>query len=460
MISSHFVVTEDYIIMKFWKSVFTDKKDNRTALILFVIFSLLYILLNIPYLTYMEEYKDILLPRSPFNDAPFTLNLFNFDPSFYYAPQSSFIHPLLNFVATPLKALANATIGNALFVGVQSMTNALCVVILYYYLRRNQCCNWLSISTAAFFGASSYSIFTALIPDSYPYAVFGILLTVLYAQYCRQNNRFALIPVALLLVLNFGITITNVATAAGVLFFCSLGQGKQFIVKWVKVAGIFAVMVALLTVFQHVLFSGNTWVSSWQHNIEAGGMSYVSPFSFKHHWKAVYSMIESPIITPNLVLMSDSIMAFVTNLAYPFPWYGHLVGAVVIILSLLAIGKGYRSAEVWSLNVYPLFAILLHLVVGFGLRTFEYDMYLYAGHYLFALFLLMAWFIHSLRGQARRVLTGIVAACAVITLLSNIMGHMKALDTVKQTYAQIQSAVMYDQTLSPRHNIIAKDERS
>ncbi|EPY05218.1 hypothetical protein PAALTS15_21133 [Paenibacillus alvei TS-15] len=69
-----------------------------------------------------------------------------------------------------------------------------------------------------------------------------------------------------------------------------------------------------------------------------------------------------------------------------------------------------------------------------------------------------AWFIHSLRGQARRVLTSIVAACAVITLLSNIMGLVKALDTVKQTYdAQIQSAFMHDQTTSPRHNIIAKD---
>ncbi|SYX84320.1 protein of unknown function [Paenibacillus alvei] len=74
-----------------------------------------------------------------------------------------------------------------------------------------------------------YSIFTALIPNSYTYAV---LLTVLYAQYCRQNNRFELIPVALLLVLNFGITFTNVAIAAGMLFFCSLGQGKQFLHHW------------------------------------------------------------------------------------------------------------------------------------------------------------------------------------------------------------------------------------
>ncbi|EPY13163.1 hypothetical protein PAAL66ix_08941 [Paenibacillus alvei A6-6i-x] len=46
----------------------------------------------------------------------------------------------------------------------------------------------------------------------------------------------------------------------------------------------------------------------------------------------------------------------------------------------------------------------------------------------------------------------------VITLLSNIMGLVKALDTVKQTYdAQIQSAFMHDQTTSPRQNIIAKD---
>ncbi|WP_019422342.1 DUF6080 domain-containing protein [Paenibacillus sp. OSY-SE] len=426
--------------MGFWRSVFSVKRDNRKALLLLLFFFIFYIAMNIPFLTYMEQNKAVLNQLSPFYGAPFTLNLFNFDPSLYYAPQSSVIHPLLNYLSTPLKQLAGLTFGNALFLGIQSMVNALGVVIMYYYLRKNNCGNVLALGTAAFYGASSYNIFTTLIPDSYPYAIFVILLTVLYCQYCRLNDRLDTLPAALLLFLNFGITVTNVVTAAGALFFSTLGKGKQLLSKWIRIAIVSLLLVALSTMLQFFIFSGNSWITTWQQNIKAGGFSYVAPFSLQHHWKAIYTMIESPIVTPNLVMISDSIMAFVTNMSDPFPLYGHLIGAVIIGLTLLALVRGYASKEVRSLAVFPLFALLLHIVIGFGLGAFEYDMYLYAGHYLFAFFLLSAWFVHSLRGKARSILTGVIVICALITFTSNIVGHMKALDSVKQIYHEAVSS--------------------
>ena len=426
--------------MGFWRSVFSVKRDNRKALLLLLFFFIFYIAMNIPFLTYMEQNKAVLNQLSPFYGAPFTLNLFNFDPSLYYAPQSSVIHPLLNYLSTPLKQLAGLTFGNALFLGIQSMVNALGVVIMYYYLRKNNCGNVLALGTAAFYGASSYNIFTALIPDSYPYAIFVILLTVLYCQYCRLNDRLDTLPAALLLFLNFGITVTNVVTTAGALFFSTLGKGKQLLSKWIRIAIVSLLLVALFTMLQFFVFPGNSWITTWQQNIQAGGFSYVAPFSLQHHWKAIYTMIESPIVTPNLVMISDSIMAFVTNMSDPFPLYGHLIGTVIIGLTLLALVRGYASKEVRSLAVFPLFALLLHIVIGFGLGAFEYDMYLYAGHYLFAFFLLSAWFVHSLRGKARSILTGVIVICALITFTSNIVGHMKALDSVKQIYHEAESS--------------------
>ncbi|MBN3525299.1 DUF6080 domain-containing protein [Paenibacillus apiarius] len=424
--------------MGFWKSVFSERQDNRKALLLLLFFFIFYITVNIPFLTYMEQNKAVLNPLSPFYGAPFTLNLFNFDPSLYYAPQSSVIHPLLNYLSTPLKQLAALTFGNALFLGIQSLINAAGVAIMYYYLRKNKCGNVLAAGTAAFYGTSSYSLFTALIPDSYPYAMFLLLLTVLYCQYCRLNDRLDILPAALLLFLNFGITVTNVVTAAGALFFGTLGKGKQFWFRWIKIAIVSLLLVALFTMLQFFIFSGNSWITTWKQNIHAGGFSYVAPFSLQHHWKAVYTMIESPIITPHLTMINESIMAFVTNMTNPFALHGHLIGAIVIGLTLLALARGYADKEVQSLAVFPLFALLLHIVVGFGLGAFEYDMYLYAGHYLFALFLLSAWFIHSLRGKARSILTGIIVICTIITFTGNIAGHMKALDSVKQIYHQVE----------------------
>ncbi|MDU5145606.1 MAG: DUF6080 domain-containing protein [Paenibacillus dendritiformis] len=426
--------------MQFWKSVFGVKQDNRKALLLFLGFLLFYFWLNLPFIAYMERNQAVLIEHSPFYGAPFTLNLFNFDPSLYYAPQSSVIHPFINFLSAPLKQAAAMTWGNGLFLGIQSAMNACGVVLMYYYLRRNSFGNALSIGTAVFFGASSYQIFSALIPDSYPYAVLLILLTVLYAQYCRDHRKLGVWPASILLTLNFGVTVTNVATAVGTLFISTVRKSRTYVIACLKIAGVSLLLVALLTGVQFVLFPGNSWIATWQHNIEAGGFSYVAPFSFAHHWKALYSMIESPIVTPRLAMIDDSVMAFVTNLSNPFPLYGHLIGIVVIALALLALVRGFRSTEVLSLAVYPLFALLLHIVVGFGLAAFQYDMYLYAGHYLFALFLLCAWGVHRCGGRARGLLTGVIVACAAATLVHNIIAHAAALDTIQQVYIQIGSA--------------------
>lgn len=426
--------------MQFWKSVFGMRQDNRKALLLFLGFFLFYFLMNLPFVTYIERNQAVLQAHSPFYGAPFTLNLFNFDPSLYYAPQSSVIHPLINYISAPLKQAAALTWGNGLFLGIQSAMNALGVVFLYYYLRRNSYGNALSIGTAAFFGASSYQIFSALIPDSYPYAVLIILLTVLYGQYCRHYQKLGVWPVSLLLTLNFGITVTNTVTAVGSLLVSTMRKSRLFWIACLKIAGISLLLVALLTGLQFVLFPGNSWITTWQHNIQAGGLSYVAQFSFAHHSKALYSMIESPIVTPHLAMIDDSVMAFVTNLSDPFPLYGHLIGIVLIALTLLALVTGYRSREVQSLAVYPLFALLLHIVVGFGLAAFQYDMYLYAGHYLFALFLLSAWGVHRCGGTARRILTGAIIACAAVTLVHNIIGHAAALDAIQHIYMQLDSA--------------------
>lgn len=424
--------------MGFYKFIFSVKSDNRKALLLFVFFFLVYITINIPFLIYMEQHKAILMEKSPFFGVPFSLNLFNFDPSLYYAPQSSVIHPLFNYMSTPLKQLAALTWGNALFVGIQSLLNALGVVIVYYYLRRGNSGNGLSIGMAAFYGASSYHLFTALIPDSYPYAVFAILLTVLYGQYCRLQDRLKTWPAAMWLVINFSITVTNVVAAAGAIFLGTFRKGRLFVAKWMSIASVSLLLVALFTLLQAVIFKGNSWIVGWQAHLQAGGFNYVAPFSPEHHWQVVYMLLGSPIITPQLKLIDSHLMAFVTQLSNPFPWYGYLIGAVVIGLSLLALIRGYASREVRALAIFPLFSLLLHIGVGFGLGAFDYDMYLYAGHYLFALFLLSAWYVQRVRGKARNILTGVIFLCALITFTGNMVGHFKALDTVKQVYHQMK----------------------
>ena len=124
---------------------------------------------------------------SPFYGAPFTLNLFNFDPSMEYGPENiSIIHPFINFLTSPLVTMIGGV--NLPYLLIQSILNAFSAALVYYIIRRSGAGWTLSLVTAAFFGISSYSLFTTLIPDSYAYAQFMIILSAAYLHYCRMEN--------------------------------------------------------------------------------------------------------------------------------------------------------------------------------------------------------------------------------------------------------------------------------
>ncbi|WP_322395878.1 hypothetical protein, partial [Clostridium perfringens] len=130
-----------------------------------------YVFMNLPFVAYIKDHAAELMPHSPFYGAPFTLNLFNFDPSMEYGPENiSIIHPFINFLTSPLTTMIGSS--NLPYLLIQSVLNAFSAALVYYIVRRSGA-NWLlSLVTAAFFGISSYSLFTAFIPDSYAYAQF------------------------------------------------------------------------------------------------------------------------------------------------------------------------------------------------------------------------------------------------------------------------------------------------
>ena len=429
--------------MGFWRYLLRSRIDNGAALMLTVLLGSFYFVMNLPFVQFMEEQAELLQARSPFYGVPFTLNLFNFDPSMYYAEGApTIIHPIKELLSVPLASGAAYLGGNLFFLIVQSLINALSVTLLFYYLRRSGGGMLLSASWALFFGCSSYNLFTALIPDSYPYVQVIILFSLFYLLYVRTATagESKVWPQSVLGVVNFALTSTNVAT-----FMASVGvnlidgkRGRRTALARLLHIGVVALLIALiLTLLQWLLFGGETWLTSWRQGLSDGGFSYVAPFSWVHHWQAFYMLFVSPVLTPSLAFIDPNLAAFVTDLSRPYPLHVHLVGGGLIVLALLSLIQGRSSREAWIPAIYIGFALLLHLVVGFGLGTFQYDMYLYAGHSLFALFLLGAGFLIRLHSsRLRRVLLGLVIACTGVTLVHNIMFHAEALDTIRAAYLQ------------------------
>lgn len=426
--------------MTFSNYFFKDRKDNYAALSLWIIFCLFYVFLNTPYVQYIKDNAEMLSTYSPFYGAPFPVNLFNFDPSMEYGNQTAtIIHPLINFLAAPLTYLSSHSIGNMLFLLLQSAINALTTTLIYFMLRRSGSNMSISLLFSAFFGVSSYSIFSSLIPDSYSYAQFVIVLSAAYLQKCRAEQSFGVIPNASLTLINFGITSTNVATFAGALFFSLFDRSnKKTTFRQFMIIMITALMMILgFSALQYVLF-GKTWLSNIFGGLSNGAFGYVTPFSFAHHAKAFYMLVVSPVLSPDVTLIDPGIVAFATDLSKPYPFYVHIVGIGLFLLAAFGFIKGIKSRETWAITTYILFAFVLHIVVGFGLSTFQYDLYLYAGHYLFAFFILAAGFISSIRNvTVKRVMLGVITLFMLTTLSNNIVKHNATLDVIQSSYTNV-----------------------
>lgn len=423
--------------MQLFQFYFGGERNKRISFFLFAGFYVFYVAVNTPFLNFMSSHKEQIRAHNPFYGVPFGINLFNFDPSMYYGfNNSSIIHPLFNVVTGTLTTLANHTGGNLTFLLIQAAVNALSVVCIFLYLQKRGNTFLLPVSIAVFFGISSYNLFTSFIPDTYPYAQLVLLLSVLYFQSCRILDRTNLWISSFVLLLNFSITSTNVIPAIGVLLFSLNGKSwrdKSF--QFLKIIGVFLLLVVFFTALQNVLFDKHSWINNFNKSIHNGGFSYVGEFSFSQHWKAIYMLVISPVLTPAITMIDPGIAAFATNLSVPYPLYVTVSGLLLIVAAAWGFLAHLKQKEVWGLMMFPGFAFCLHILEGYGLKTFSYDLYLYAGHYLFAFFLLGGIAIRSLpKPTVQKTAFVLLSVVIVITLANNLWFHAEALNQVKTFY--------------------------
>ncbi|GFN31708.1 DUF6080 domain-containing protein [Paenibacillus xylaniclasticus] len=426
--------------MSFYRYVFQSSRDNAAALGIWLFLAFIYMVLNVPFIEYMNANEAVLQRHTPFYHVPFTLNLFNFDPSMYYGYSNvTVIHPLLSLLSGLITSIASHAGSNTFYLALQSIMNSASAVIVFYYLRRSGNSVYIPVLWALWFGVSSYSLFTAMIPDSYAYAQFVILLSLLYLQYCRAQERSGIIWNACFAVASFGITATNVLPFIGAYVIQTF---RKPIADWLKrtlLTGSTAlILLILLTLIQGWSNNGTSWLSNWNNSLHNGGYSYTAPFSFSAHWKIVYSMLINPVLTPVTSFIDPDIAAFASDLNAPHPWYVSAIGFSLIGLAVLGLLKLWRSREVWMLALYIGLAIYLHIIMGFGLAAFQYDMYLYAGHFLFAFFLLGGRFVIELRsGKLKNGLVIILFVFTIATLFHNNIQHYHVLDLIKQSYSSL-----------------------
>lgn len=423
--------------MGFIKYLLINSKERKFMAVISVIFFLFYCAMNMKIIKLMKA--DII--NGPFVQVPFRINVFNFDPILHYGTAGSNItHPFLRFISIPIGKLSGIFVDENLgMLIIQSLIVGLTTALLYSYCRNMELNRKLSLAITAIFGFSSYSIIISLVPDSYPYAQFFIVLSVCYLQYINQKSDNAKISGLVTLgIINFGITLTNVVPFVLSAFVSKLDEKLLGYVKKLLFTLLISVFsIVCLSLIDRYLLPGTSWTINIWGGIETGGYNYVSNFQWSEHAHVLYSLFIAPLLFPRFQVMDvTGLVAIVTKNQSPFPMIIEFTGYVIILLSLLGIILNLGKRNVWILIVYIGFSFWLHLIKGFGLATHEYDLFLYAGHYIFAFILSVAWLGIKIQSSKRLfvIFLSILILIVIVQLGNNFIRMTNLEEYIRQVY--------------------------
>jgi Family of unknown function (DUF6080) len=425
--------------MTFISYCFKERQDAYIFIALVTALSTFYMSVNNKIIQLLHTGYTI--QKGPFLDYPFTFNIFNFDPVIFQGQDGSIIsHPFIRIISFPLQFIASLGNENMIMLVIQSIVLGITAGFIYLYCRKLTLTPFPALLVTIIFGISSYSLVTSFIPDSYPYAQFFIVLSVLYFQYINEYSRTSSIYLGIFGVINFGITSTNVIPYAVNTLLSKLGKNKQEYTRILISSISYALgLLIILMIVDKLFFPGTSWFENIGQGLSSKGTIYTDSFSWEKHYPILFSLFIAPFVFPNLMVQDPTnLVAVVTDLAQPFTAPSYIIGLAIIGLSLIGIALNIKQRDIWILVTFLLFNSWLHLIKGFGLATYTFDMFLYAGHYMFAITLGIAWLMKSAKCNKQ---LNVLLMCGLliiicIQLVTNYNGITDLHTLLKQTYIE------------------------
>lgn len=420
--------------MNFLKYLSKEKQDVKRAVMLGLVVFAFCILINKDIVAFISNLGEV---PNPFYTNIFKVNIFNFDPSLYYVySQPAIIHPFFSFFAQGIGEFAIGFGQNYTVLIINSALIAVEVGLLFIFARKQNVNKNIAALISLMYGVTTYSLISAFMPDSYAYAQFFIVVSIIYIFYMKQENLYSIVGVAVLAVCNFGVTITNVIPySISILFNKTNEKWNSFIKKIVYSIGIFAGIVIVLTVIQFLKNNGATWISNCFSTINSGGVAYASKFNIAEHSKILRFMIASPILFPDVTLLDAGLMSVVTDISKQLTIVDKSILFVLLVTVIVSLIRNVKSSTMYMLITYIMWNIILHVGIGIGLAAFEYDMFLYAGHYLVVIFMIIVLAFKDIKDNRLNNAISIILLILVVCIaLNNIQGMNGLVNLLREIY--------------------------
>ena len=256
----------------------------------------------------------------------------------------------------------------------------------------------ISVLIVFFFAFFTTNILLSFTPETYTYTLFFLVLFNYYAALkLKKEQKIPAAALTLAVVSVGGLTVTN-----AVKIYIPLLFENRIFRSWKKFGHAFlrvliSVAVFALLFLNRLNFNYMNFFNKSGEQLEKFSKPRVTP---------VWDMISSWFFGGNMLFPGFVIRDYHNKKGFEYKalfmdvydsWIPYIFVAAVILLVSWSYVKNFKNKFVQILMISFLVDIIIHCILKFGLHT----SYIYGGHFVFVVPLLIGWLFHSYRNSPK-----------------------------------------------------------
>lgn len=357
--------------------------------------------------TSVIDYKDLLYDV-----------YFSFDNPIIYRQGYVYLegHPLMMFMTMPFIALGNILAGMLGYKAKTVFLAFICTVLIsfsivyvYRYLVKIiELKGYITYLLTAFYAFTSTCLILAFTPESFTITAFFLTFTLyFYSYYIKNKQRIHLAANTLFPVILGGITITNFAKGIIPMLFTD----EKWKTKIRKIA-IVSVVFLLIIVWIQIQYD---FISLIKMRLDG---NIRMPARGTYPERVFDWLFAAPILFPELMMFDikvDGQPFGAISLDFYHHWWQYAFSVTLLGGLAYSVFKNYKNVLVQIIILLLLEDIVIHAVIMYGLR----DGFIYGGHWVFLVPILIGWLYKSFKEQRHRTILTYISAVFVVFLITN-----------------------------------------
>ncbi len=285
-----------------------------------------------------------------------------------------------------------------------SLLVALSNIYVYRYLKHTINIKLsASVLLTLFYAFTSTCLILSFTFESYLFSMFFLTFSIYYySTYLKNNKEIPLVKSTVLAFILGGITITNLGKGILPLFFTSNNK-----LKFLK-QGLFIGVLFVSVVLAYIGFESIDYGIRDQDKY----IEYLDGFGYTVFCFFLGASIIFPKIVPFISKENPSVR--IIEFGTPDICYSLFI-AVILLFVIYSLFINLKNKQVQLLLTLFLIDFVIHIVFRFGAGS----LFIYAGHWVFIVPMLLGWLYKAVDDKTQRILNYVYVALLICVIINN-----------------------------------------